>query len=208
MDRYILGLAIVEGDRPARAILADYLEESGERGLAQWARKCGPTNRDRLEFGLMLLPCETSLALAAEFLKGARFPSWSRRRKFLAEYRAWKQEATGTEPFDSYRERMTGHLAWKTKHYGQPSIRSSAAHRAQWCANSFIEAMHCAHNFRGTQQREEGEATDGKSYHWQLQANQHVREVSKFIHLQMATTIQTHFDLVVAEFRRLADPAA
>jgi hypothetical protein len=44
-DRYALALAILEGDRDARKVLADLLDEEGERGLAQWAQQIGEQTR-------------------------------------------------------------------------------------------------------------------------------------------------------------------
>ena len=71
VDRYVLGLAVLEGDRDARKILADLLEEQGDRGLAAWARKCkGKTSR-HLDLVLMLLPARTSVKLGSEFLSAS-----------------------------------------------------------------------------------------------------------------------------------------
>ena len=67
-DRYIFALAMLEGDRAARQVLADMLEEQGERGLAQWAREGRRDKRRTLEFGVMLLSCRPAIGLAAEFM--------------------------------------------------------------------------------------------------------------------------------------------
>ena len=70
-DRYVLAIAMLEGDRDARKVLADLLEEEGERGLAQWARQGSHTKLRRLDFALMLLPCRSAMVLAIVFLKHA-----------------------------------------------------------------------------------------------------------------------------------------
>jgi hypothetical protein len=76
-DRYIFALAMLEGDRAARQVLADMLEEQGERGLAQWAREGRRDKRRTLEFGVMLLSCRPAIGLAAEFI-GKLFDSADR----------------------------------------------------------------------------------------------------------------------------------
>lgn len=67
-DRYILATAVLDGDRDARKVLADLLEEQGERSLAQWARQGRSPKHRRLEFVLMLLPCRTAIGLAKDFV--------------------------------------------------------------------------------------------------------------------------------------------
>jgi hypothetical protein len=67
VDRYVLGLAVLEGDRDARKILADLLEEQGDRGLADWARKSGGKDRERLDVAIMLMPHRDAMRLGCEF---------------------------------------------------------------------------------------------------------------------------------------------
>lgn len=67
-DRYALALAMLEGDRDARKILADLLEEQGDRGLAQWARQGRHDKRRTLAFALMLVPCRAAIELANDFV--------------------------------------------------------------------------------------------------------------------------------------------
>ena len=67
-DRYILALALLEGDRAARQVLADMLEEQGDRGLAQWAREGRNDKRRTVEFVVMLLSCRPAVGLAAAFI--------------------------------------------------------------------------------------------------------------------------------------------
>lgn len=71
IDRYVLGLAVLEGDRDARKILADLLEEQGDRGLADWARRCKGKSNRRLDLAIMLLPCQCALKLASECITQA-----------------------------------------------------------------------------------------------------------------------------------------
>jgi len=71
-DRYALALAMLEGDREARKILADLLEEQGERGLAQWARAGKSRPCDRVDFVLGLLPWPRTLRLGWGFYLHSR----------------------------------------------------------------------------------------------------------------------------------------
>src|SRR5688572_20368536 len=65
-DRYALAISLLDGDREARKILADLLEEEGERGLAQWAREGRNQKQRRLDAVVMLLPCRAAVALALD----------------------------------------------------------------------------------------------------------------------------------------------
>jgi hypothetical protein len=67
-DRYAFAISLLDGDRQARKILADLLEEDGERGLAQWARQGGNRKQQRLDLVLMLLPCRQAIGLVSEFV--------------------------------------------------------------------------------------------------------------------------------------------
>jgi hypothetical protein len=67
-DRYALAISLLDGDRQARKILADLLEEEGERGLAQWARQGGNRKQQRLDLVLMLLPCRQAISHVTEFV--------------------------------------------------------------------------------------------------------------------------------------------
>jgi hypothetical protein len=68
-DRYALALAILEGDRDARNVLADLLEEAGEVELAQQARSGRRSRMKTILFVLNLLPCRTTIGYASEILK-------------------------------------------------------------------------------------------------------------------------------------------
>ena len=70
-DRYAFAISLLDGDRQARKILADLLEEDGERGLAQWTRQGGNRKQQRLDLVLMLLPCRQSIGLVSEFVTHA-----------------------------------------------------------------------------------------------------------------------------------------
>jgi hypothetical protein len=71
-DRYALALAMLEGDRDARKILADLLEEQGDRGLAQWARAAKRRQCDRLDFTLAVLSWPLTLRLGLDFFMHCR----------------------------------------------------------------------------------------------------------------------------------------
>ena len=93
-DRYTLALAMLDGDRAARQVLADMLEEQDERGLAQWAREGRKDKRRTLEFVVMLLACRPGIGLAAKFVGKVCGPigeslvspaqNWARQRKVVA----------------------------------------------------------------------------------------------------------------------------
>lgn len=68
MDRCSLALAVLEGEKDANKILADLLEDSGQRGLAQWARARKGKLRKRLDFVLAILPYEVVVQLACDFV--------------------------------------------------------------------------------------------------------------------------------------------
>jgi hypothetical protein len=68
-DRYVLLLDMLEGDREARKVLADLLEDEGERSLAQWARRGRKGIRRQLEFSTMLLPSLPALKLGADIIE-------------------------------------------------------------------------------------------------------------------------------------------
>jgi hypothetical protein len=70
-DRYVLAIAMLDGDRDARKILADLLEEQGERGLAQWARQGSNKRWQRIDFAIMLLPTRRAILAGAAFLETA-----------------------------------------------------------------------------------------------------------------------------------------
>jgi hypothetical protein len=67
-DRCSLALAVLEGEKDANKILADLLEDSGQRGLAQWARARKGKLRKRLDFVLAVLPYEVVVQLACDFV--------------------------------------------------------------------------------------------------------------------------------------------
>jgi hypothetical protein len=97
-DRYALALAMLDGDRDARKVLADLLEEQGERGLAQWARQGRNKSENRLDFALMLLPCREAILLGADFLDEslARCYGVGAKERCAATVRCWS-EGTATD---------------------------------------------------------------------------------------------------------------
>ena len=59
---------MLDGVPESHKILADLLEESGERGLAQWARARKGKLSQRLSFALAVLPYRRSLEIGCHFL--------------------------------------------------------------------------------------------------------------------------------------------
>lgn len=92
-DRLALGQQVLDGDRDAKKILADLLEEQGERGLAQWARGCGGRGVQRLNLVLMLLPCRAALRLGTNFFEHvlSRYTDPERRQaeQFVGQLHKW-----------------------------------------------------------------------------------------------------------------------
>lgn len=68
LNRYVLLRNVLAGDRESRRVLADLLEEQGERGLAQWAREGRNHKRRQLEFAIIALPVITAIGLGVEFI--------------------------------------------------------------------------------------------------------------------------------------------
>jgi hypothetical protein len=68
-DRYAFAISLLDGDRQARKILADLLEEDGERGLAQWALQGSNRDDKRLELAIMLLPCAIAIDLGVDMIR-------------------------------------------------------------------------------------------------------------------------------------------
>ena len=67
-ERLMLIVDMLDGVPESHKILADLLEESGDRGLAQWARtRKGPSVR-RLGFALAVLPYRKSIEIGCHFL--------------------------------------------------------------------------------------------------------------------------------------------
>ncbi len=66
-DRYGFAIDVLDGAKNSNKILADLLEEAGERGAAQWARSRKGKRQKRLHFVLSILPVKTALALGCDF---------------------------------------------------------------------------------------------------------------------------------------------
>lgn len=196
LDRYVLGLAVLEGDRSARAILSDLLIESGELGLAQWARKCGAKDRDRLEFAIMLLPCEKSIVLGERFTRegGDRIYEFQP-GEFFRIYKDWRysvldlrqQQLAPPIPFDPYRSRFDETInSFRAAlarglgmHVGHPNFP-----RKHWLlevACAFCDAVWGVHEHIASSR-----TGDGKANHWRLFANEKVRITAKYPYSQPA----------------------
>lgn len=204
LDYYVLALAVLEGDRDARAVLADLLEERSERGLAIWARRCKVTQVRRLDFAIMLLPCEVTMELGGELvmqcqvltgtnafsrierdggsinreLLGA-LEAWSENVDFLEAFQAWLAERHPRESFDKDRDRLRN-MARAVIVPG--NLRSSAARdsfdqqRAVCRAmNLLIDAMEYAHRRR----LYPDQSASRQSRDWELQANSRIRKLAR-----------------------------
>jgi hypothetical protein len=67
-DRYILALALLGGDRAARSVLADLLDEEGEPDLALFARRARHSREGDLDLTLRLLPEREAVLLGCDYL--------------------------------------------------------------------------------------------------------------------------------------------
>jgi hypothetical protein len=111
-DRYALALAVLDGDRESRKILADLLEEQGDRRLAHWARKGAGTRQRRLEFTLMLLPCREAILLAADCLKESSFRRFGNvaADRLVETVRRWHRGAVADEQIAEICGKLLPHL--------------------------------------------------------------------------------------------------
>lgn len=69
--RLTLATGILDGEKDAHRILADMLDESGERALAEWCRAKKSGMRKRLEIVIGVVPHRMAVRAAAEFLRHA-----------------------------------------------------------------------------------------------------------------------------------------
>jgi hypothetical protein len=135
-DRYVLALAMLEGDRAARQVLADMLEEQGERGMAQWAREGRRDKRRTLEFAVMLLSCRPAIGLAAE-LVGKWFNTGE--RLVLAAHMWAGKRMDDTEAIETCRSEVAGLLLQRSKSYFRHG--GYAQYYAADCAEMLVRAM-------------------------------------------------------------------
>jgi hypothetical protein len=165
-DRYALAIALLEGDREARKVLADLLEEQGDRGLAQWARGGGNAKHRRLDFALMLLPCGDAIRLSMEFMRHA---CGDRENARLLRSSEWiiDQWETG--------QRTAGELmSWCESvlaglHPVNPAFCRNVAR------NHLLEAIRCSVR---AAECEAGGANSGTPRHWQTTTGHHLRVVA------------------------------
>ena len=68
-QRLQFALEILDRERDAHKILADFLEELGDVGHAQWARSRKNSSRKRLEFAISLLPASAAVQLGCDFIE-------------------------------------------------------------------------------------------------------------------------------------------
>lgn len=173
-DRYALALAMLDGDREARKILADLLEEQGERGLAQWAREGRRDKRRTLEFAVVLLPCRLAIGLVSDFILHAFAEQheaalldplayllfrWSAgslgQAEAVAEGRQMVRAVPSTWPVRSRRQASA---------LGLETLRSALS--------PLVEAI----DYTGrAEASESGPPTGGTPRHWQSTAMQHLR---------------------------------
>jgi hypothetical protein len=139
------GGALLDGDREARKILADLLEEQGDRGLAQWARGGGNAKHRRMEFALMILPCRGAICLAMEFMQHV-FTSqadvkYIERTSLMMS--KWESAQTSNEDLQVYCEitlRRFGIYVQTTQ--SQHTIRRATDRNLAF--NHLLEALRCA----------------------------------------------------------------
>jgi hypothetical protein len=92
-------LAVLNGEEDAHKVLADMLEESGERGLAQWARKSKGGLRKRLDFVLAVVPYTTAVLFACDYVEHLHVARNQRRRDIVGLVRAALQNEHVSTPW-------------------------------------------------------------------------------------------------------------
>lgn len=112
LDRLALALNVLEGDRPTRAILADWLLEAGQGKLADRVRRCRFRSLNRLELGILMLPTVAAIRLGSIFVAEglydeANAPS---RKRALTPILQWSDGSGSPERFAEYRQRVEGLL--------------------------------------------------------------------------------------------------
>lgn len=126
-DRYILALGVLNREPDTHKILGDFLEESGERGLAQWARAKKSFGRKRLEFTMALLPWRVVLALGSDFVAN----EVSSRKKLLEHEYHTLYDLSEDEFFTRIDERVmkfpTTRKEWDTDLYNITPARGREA---------------------------------------------------------------------------------
>jgi hypothetical protein len=175
-DRYVLAISLLDGDLQARKILADLLEEQGDRGLAQWARGGGNTKHRRLDLALMLQPCSRALGLAVEMMQhvlSGRQDAGLLRDTLLAVGR-WESGETASADLLSHCETVLRNFSSNPASRHTPYAIRRATSRVAAITNLF-ESLRCAARAR---QCEAGESVGGTPHHWQSTAQQHLREVA------------------------------
>jgi hypothetical protein len=178
-DRYVLAIAMLDGDRDARKILADLLEEQGERGLAQWARGGSNQKHRRLDLALMLLPCRAAISLAVDFVEHA-FPSRADKTLFgpLAErVKQWHLSEFSDAAMASYGQRWIADMpyGWGIRPRG---MRNTGVRNANLKAaiESLVAAVTCAVN---AELATHGAAPSGTPRHWESMTLLHLRAVAR-----------------------------
>ena len=134
-DRYALALGVLNGDPETNMILADMLDEEGDRALAEWSRTPKKKKNKRLDFVLAVLPYKTGVLLACDFLiRGLYYHAdTDRLLDGVRQVRSWATgEATGTE-LEKGCLVVSGVPAWQ---YGIKDIDQTmqALHTAAKCA--------------------------------------------------------------------------
>lgn len=152
-ERFFLLLEMLDGDKHAHKVLADLLEERGERGLAQWARARKIRSTKRLQFALALIPSRLGVPLACDFVEHAL----EQRRQFeerdasrtdvVLNVVARLREAVCNEQLREQTAAICGSLAelpgTSTLHFAAASLSSAvrAALEADRC-KSFAQSRH------------------------------------------------------------------
>jgi hypothetical protein len=178
-DRYALALALLEGDRDSRQVLADLLEEQADRGLAQWARGGSNSTLRRLEFAMMLLPCRAALGLAIGFMEHA-FTVKSDAALFRPLAARIKQWCGGQFSGDELVAHCVALISSMPQDWGfrpkggrRTGVRNTHLKSA---IQSLGEAVQSAVN---VEQAAQGAATSGTPRHWETMALQHLRAVAR-----------------------------
>lgn len=200
VDRYVLGLAVLEGDRDARKILADLLEEQGERGLAQWARRSGGKDHQRLDLAIMLLPHREALWLACDFATQAATGQVPTHPMALVRYvanaaREWLLEKVDDSIFEQEVPNNLDNMGRRPDALGLMRDAQQLCDEILAATRNVVQAARCR--------------TAGYSrlaHHWETMTKQSVRRVTRLASGR-TSKIPWHLKRGIGVFRHLISPA-
>jgi hypothetical protein len=194
-DLYSLVSAVLNRDDETRKVLADLLEESGQRGLAKWARKGKGPKRKRLDFVLAIVPYTNAVLLACDFVDhlGAELFKGRGRRIVEIVRNAVRGEQLSTPWLSEARETA------KRLARGNPQMRGVVSLFEQDCLISLIDAGQ--HALLAAWHRQQGHSRDSAAFGQKAQAL--ARRTTKATHYFDANQINWQIEHTTEEMRKI-----